>query len=169
MSGINNAIENKLKTVRQDARFRPVIDQVKAANHQGVTSDELLKVAVKATVDEYKSSGRTINQNEVRERAFLAAAAASSETSIQLADLPEGDDKTKHFFVSGLISLKATDIADKLLPRSWAEKLGTGFSIFMGWGKEVYDKFFATGYNRDDLKADVAGAKRPFQVKVPGA
>ena len=56
MSGINNLIENKLKTVRQDARFRPVIDQVKAANHQGVTSDELLTVAVKATVDEDKMS-----------------------------------------------------------------------------------------------------------------
>ncbi|MNS86539.1 lipoprotein [compost metagenome] len=168
MSGINNAIENRLKAVRQDARFRPAIDQVKAANRQGVTSNELLDVAVKATVDEYKASGRRIDADQVRQRAFLAAAAAAAETPIQLSDLPEGDDKTKHFFVSGLISIKVAEVADKLLPRGLAEKIGTGASIFMGWGKEVYDKFFATGYNRDDLKADVAGAKRPFEVKVPG-
>lgn len=166
MSGINNMIEGKLKTVRQDARFRPVIDQVKAANHQGVTSDELLTVAVKATVDEYKASGRRINQDEIRSRAFLAAAAAAAETPMSLADLPQGDDKTKHFFVSGLISMKIAEAADKILPRGLSEKIGTGLSIALGWGKEVYDKFFATGYNREDLKADVAGAKRPFQVKV---
>ena len=166
MSRINTMIENQLKTVRQDARFRPAIDQVKAANRKGVTSNELLDVAVKATVDEYKASGRKVKADEIRERAFLAAAAASTETSIQLADLPQGDDKTKHFFVSGVLSMKAADLADKLLPRSWAEKLGAGASIALGWVKEVYDAAFATGYNRDDLKADVAGAKRPFQVKV---
>lgn len=166
MSGINTTIENKLKTVRQDARYRSAIDQVKAASHKGVTSDELLTVAVKATVDEYKASGRRINNDEIRSRAFLAAAAAASETPIELSDLPAGSDKTKHFFVSGVISMKIAEVADKVLPRGISEKIGTGFSIALGWGKEVYDKFFATGFNRDDLKADVAGAKRPFQIKV---
>lgn len=168
MSSINAKIENRLRAASEDARFRPVIDQVKAANKAGVTSDELLEVAVAATVDEFKRSGRALDQHDVRQEAFLAAAAASTETPIELADLPQGQDKTKHFFVSGLISLKATELADKLLPRGWAETLGTGASIAIGWAKEVYDALFATGYSREDLQADVAGAKRPHQLQVPG-
>jgi hypothetical protein len=163
---IDNALENRLHQVATDARFRPVIDQVKAAHHDGTTSSELLDVAVKATRDEYKRSNRPVDADKLREDAFLATAAAAAESDLQLADLPQGGDKTEHFFMSGLISLKATSIFDKVMPRAWAEKLGTAASVAVGYAKEVGDKFFGTGFDRDDIKADKAGAKRPFEIKV---
>ena len=176
MSGINNRIEQHLQAVRQDPLARPIIDRVKrAAASEQVSSGALLDVAVSATVDEFKRQGRPVDANAVREQAYLAAAAASTEQSMELSDLPAGDDKTKHFFVSGLLSIKIANVADKLLPRSWSEKLGAAASFAIGFGKEVYDGFntwrtkTGTGFNREDLQADAAGAKRPFDVRVPKA
>lgn len=167
MSWINDQLESRLRTVRQDARMRPIIDQVKAAGQSGKRSDDLLAVAAKAARDSYVKEGKRPSADQVRERAFLAAAAAATEQPTTLTDIPKGDDKTQHFFVSGMISLKVAEVADKLLPRGLAEKLGVGVSVSLGWLKEVYDHFFATGYNTDDLKADVAGAKKPFAMSVP--
>ena len=163
---IDNALEGRLRQVAADARYRPVVEKVEAAHRDGVTSDELLDVAVKATRDEYKRTNRPVKESQLREDAFLAAAAASVEHQVQLGDLPQGSDKTEHFFTSGVISLKAANFFDKFLPRSWAEKLGTGASLALGYAKEVGDKFFGTGFDTDDIKADKAGAKRPFEMKV---
>lgn len=166
MSSINRYIERRFEGVRQDAHYRPIIDQVKASARPGATSDQVLEAAVCATKDQFKREGKMASDHLVREQAFLAAAAASMEQSMTLSDLPEGDDKTKHFMTSGFLSLTVSKWADKLLPRGLAEKIGVGVSFGIGWAKEVYDHFFATGYNRDDLKADMAGAKRPFELDV---
>lgn len=166
MSKLNQALENRLSQVRQDARYRPMIDAVKAERPAGLTSDQLLDTAVRATVDEFKRSGRPLKADAVREAALLAATAAAVEAPVELADLPAGTDKTQHFLASAYLSLKATVAFDKVLPRRWAESLGTAASVTLGWVKELYDAAFATGYNREDLKADVAGAKRPYQLSV---
>jgi uncharacterized protein YfiM (DUF2279 family) len=167
MSWINDQLESRLRTVRQDGRMRPIIDQVKASG-QTTTSDRVLQVAARAARDSFTREGvKAPSATQVRERAFLAAAAAATETPIVMTDIPKGSDKTQHFFMSGMISLKVAAFADKLLPRTFAEKLGVGASVTVGWLKEVYDHFFApTGYNPEDLRADVAGAKRPFSVEV---
>lgn len=170
MSWINDQIESRLRTVRQDVRMRPIIDQVKRAGQaKGRSADELLAVAARAARDSFVREGQTPRPEQVRERAFLAAAAAGAEQPMVLTGIPQGTDKTQHFFVSGVISLKVAEVADRLLPRGLAEKLGIGASVGLGWLKEVYDQFFATGYNRDDLKADVAGAQQPFRMALPEA
>lgn len=167
MSKINQILEGRFNAVRQDATYRPAIDRVKQAAKPGVTSDEILNVAVAATVDSFKRQGRKLDKNDVREAAFLAAAAASMEQPFELKDLPAGNDKTKHFLTSGFLSLKLADAADVLLPRRAAEWVGEKLTMGLGWAKEVYDMAFATGYNTDDLKADFAGARRPARVAVP--
>lgn len=164
MSRINTMIENRLRAVREDARFRPIIDQVKAAATGTPHSDALLAVALTASRDQFTREGKTPDAYEVRERAFISAAAASTEQRFTLSDLAPGADKTQHFFTSGMISLKVAEVTDKLLPRVVAEKLGVGASVTIGFFKEVYDQFFATGFNKGDLSADVAGAKRPFNL-----
>lgn len=170
MSWINDQIESRLRTVRSDARMRPIIDQVKVAGQApGRSADEVLAVAATAARDSFVREGKPASAPEVRERAFLAAAAAATEQPMVLGGIPKGHDKTQHFFVSGMISLKVAEIADKLLPRVVAEKLGVGASVTVGWAKEIYDHFFASGYNAEDLAADVAGAKKPFKLAVPGA
>ena len=166
MSMINRKLESRFEAVRKDAHYRPIIDQVKAKAGTGASSDQLLKAAVCATRDQFKREGKTAGDHTLREQAFLAAAAASMEKPMTLSDLPEGEDKTKHFLTSGFLSLTIAKWADKVLPRGLAEKVGTAGSIALGWGKEVYDKFFATGYNREDLQADIAGAKRPFDMTL---
>lgn len=168
MSWINDQIESRLRTVRKDARMRPIIDQVNATGQaQGASSDELLAVAARAARDSFVREGKRPSNDQIRERAFLAAAAAATEKPRVLRDIPPGTDKTQHFFVSGMISLKVAEVADKILPRRWAEQLGIGASVTLGWLKEVYDQFAATGYSREDLKADVAGAQKPFSLAVP--
>lgn len=168
MSKINQLIESRFKAVRRDARHRPVIDAVKASVVPGMTSEQVLQVAVQATVDEFKRTGRPLQADAIREQALLDTAAASMEKRFALSDLPSGTDKTEHFMTSAFLSLKVAEAADKMMPRAWAEKLGFGASAALGWGKEVYDKFFATGYSREDLAADFAGARRPYQLAVPG-
>lgn len=163
MSWLNEKIESRLRTLRQDPRMASVIDQVKASAQPGVTSEQLLSKAAFAARDSYKGA----HADEIRERAFLAAAAAATEKPTALADLPKGDDKTQHFFMSGWLSLQAARVADVLLPRNWAQQVGFGFSMAVGYAKEIYDKYWGSGYNTEDLKADRAGARSPFLVKVP--
>ncbi len=168
MSWINDQIESRLRTVRQDVRLRPIIDQVKATGQKpGTSADALLAVAAVAARDSFVREGKRPTDDQIRARAFTAAAAAATEQPTVLAGIPQGQDKTQHFFVSGMISLKVAEVADKLLPRGLAEKVGIGVSISLGWLKEVYDQFFATGYSREDLQADVAGARKPFSLAVP--
>lgn len=170
MSKINDILNSRIQSAGRDPITRAVANQVKAANLQGASSNDVLNVAVKATQDHFVKSGKPMpSANVIREKAFLGAAVATSEKPVELKDLPAGSDKTQHFFTSGVLSLTFANFADKLLPRSWAEKLGEKLSFGIGFGKEIYDKFFATGFNRDDLKADAAGAKRPFELKVPKA
>lgn len=165
MSGINTMIEGKLRNVRNDARVRPVIDSVKAAAPKN--SDAALDVAMRASRDSFVREGKKASADDIRERAFLAAAAAATEKPMNFSDLPAGDDKVKHFFVSGVISLAVSKVADVVLPASWAHAIGTGASVTLGFFKEIYDQFFATGFNREDLAADKAGAARPFKLAVP--
>lgn len=167
MSSINNFLEGRFNAVRRDASYRPVIDKVKAEAKNGASSHDVLNVAMSATVDQFKRQGKKLDAHAVREAAFLAAAAASIEQPFEMKDMPAGDDKTKHFLTSGFLSVTVAKWADKVLPRGLAEKIGIGASAGLGWAKEVYDKFFGTGYNKDDLKADFAGAKRPFELTVP--
>lgn len=160
MSRINEMIESRLTSVRRDPAARPIIDKVKAeAAKSGATSESVLRAAVAIAKDTYKGA----SADDIREKAFLSAAAAAVEKPFTLKDLPEGEDKTKHFFVSGVLSLRIAEVADKVLPRGLSEKLGAWGSSFVGWGKEVYDGMFATGYNREDLKADFKGARTPFK------
>lgn len=169
MSWLNDRIENRLRTLRQDPRMAVVIDQVKANAKPGVTSDELLAQAAIAARDSFAREGRAPHADEVRERAFLAAAVATTEQPTTLADLPAGNDKTQHFFMSGWLSLQIARVADVVLPRSLAQQVGYGLSMALGYAKEVYDQFVGSGYNTEDLKADRAGARSPFTVRVPGA
>ncbi|MFP5501537.1 MAG: hypothetical protein ACLGIN_03540 [Candidatus Sericytochromatia bacterium] len=166
MSMINRKLESRIEAVRKDAHYRPIIDQVKAKAGTEATTDQVLKAAVCATRDQFKREGKTASDHTLREQAFLAATVASVEQPMTLSDLPEGEDKTKHFLASGFLSLTIAKWADKLLPRGLAEKVGVGASIGLGWAKEVYDKFFATGFSREDLQADIKGAKRPFEMTL---
>jgi hypothetical protein len=163
---LDNLLENRLRKVRNDASYKPVLDELKAAQGKGLSSADYMNTAVQATRDEFKRQGKPLKQSELRERAMLAATAAAAETPIQLADMPKGTDKTEHFCASGLISLKAANFFDKFLPSSWAEKLGYHVSVAVGYAKEINDKFFGTGFDRDDLKADKAGARSVFQIKA---
>lgn len=167
MSWLNDRIESRLRTLRQDPRLAPVIDQVKRQATAGTSSEALLATAAVAARDSFVREGRTPHADEIRERAFLAAAGASTEKQIQLADLPKGDDKTRHFFVSGFISLQVARFCDVVLPRSWANGLGYAASMAVGYLKEVADHFTGSGYNREDLVADRAGAASPFALRVP--
>lgn len=168
MSKINDLLNSRIRTAARDPLTRAVADKVKASNLKGVSSQEVLDVAIQATQDQYVKSGKPAPSSDViREKAFLGAAVAASEKPFEMKDLPEGSDKTQHFFTSGVLSLTFSKWADTLLPTSWANWLGEKASFALGFGKEIYDKFFATGFNRDDLKADLAGAKRPFQIEVP--
>ncbi|MEB3329087.1 MAG: hypothetical protein VKQ33_07635 [Candidatus Sericytochromatia bacterium] len=161
MSWINDRLESRLRAVRQDERLRPAIDAVKAAaGRSGVTGEALLDVALSATRDSYRRTA----PDQLRERALLAAAAASAEQGISLAGLPEGADKTRHFFLSGWMALQLARAADVLLPRALAERVGVAGSVAVGFLKEVYDAWFATGFSREDLQADVAGARAPFAM-----
>jgi uncharacterized protein YfiM (DUF2279 family) len=169
MNWLNDRIDSHLRTLRQVPSMAPVIDQVKAAARGSVTSDALLAKAAVAARDSFVSEGRAPRADEIRERAFLAAAAAATEQRTTLTDLPPGDDKTKHFFVSGWLSLQAARVADIVLPRSLAQQVGYGFSMAMGYAKEIYDHFLGSGYNTEDLKADRAGARSPFLLRVPEA
>lgn len=175
MSGINQRIENQLRAVQADPQARPIIDRVKAEAAKGADSRAVLDAAVIATVDEFKRQGRPIEADAVRERAFLAAAAAVTEAPFSLSDLPQGDDKAKHFFVSGFMSLRIADALDRVLPRGLSERLGAAGSFAVGFLKEVYDGVMTwktntgTGFSREDLAADAAGASRPFRLSVPKA
>lgn len=167
MSKINDILNSRIKSAARDPLTRAVADRVKQSNLSGASSNDVLEVAVKATKDEYVKAGKAApSADTLREKAFLGAAVAASEKPFSLKDLPEGSDKTQHFFTSGVLSLTFSKWADTLLPKSWANWVGEKASYALGFGKEIYDKFFATGFNRDDLKADAAGAKRPFELKV---
>jgi uncharacterized protein YfiM (DUF2279 family) len=165
VSWINDRLESRLRAVRQDVLMRPAIDAVKAAaGRPGVTGQALLDVSLAATRDSYERSIYGPAPDQLRERALLAAAAASAETGISLEGLPTGADKTRHYFLSGWISLQLARAADVLLPRGLAEHLGVGGSVAMGLLKEVHDVFFGTGFSREDLQADLAGARAPFAM-----
>lgn len=167
MSQINDLLNSRIRNAARDPLTRAVADRVKQSNLSGVSSADVLEVAVAATKDQYLKAGKGAPSADViREKAFLGAAVAASEKPFELKDLPAGTDKTQHFFTSGVLSLTFAKWADTLLPKSWANWLGEKASYALGFGKEIYDKFFATGFNRDDLKADLAGAKRPFQIKI---
>ncbi|MEB3222733.1 MAG: hypothetical protein VKS61_11705 [Candidatus Sericytochromatia bacterium] len=160
MSWINDRLESRLRAVRQDERLRPAIDAVKAAGARpGVTGEALLDVALVAARDSYARSVHAPTADQIRERALLAAAAASAEQGISLAGLPAGTDKARHFFLSGWLALQLARAADTLLPRRLAEPVGVAGSVAIGFLKEVYDAFFATGFSREDLQADTAGAR----------
>jgi uncharacterized protein YfiM (DUF2279 family) len=168
VSWINDRLESRLRAVRQDERMRPAIDAVKgAAGQPGVTGEALLDVSLNATRDSYARSPHGPAPDQLRERALLAAAAASAEAGISLESLPTGADKTRHYFLSGWMSLQLARAADVLLPRRLAEHLGVGGSVAVGLLKEVYDACFGTGFSREDLQADVAGARAPFAMGRP--
>lgn len=168
MSRINDRIQNQLRAVRQDARLVPAVEAVGSAKQKpGATVRDVYQVALQASRDTYVKEGRTVSADAVRERALLLAAAAA-DSQASLADLPAGADKIRHVFLSGWLSLRIARAADVLLPRVLAEKVGMVGSFGLGLLKEVYDMAFATGFSREDLVADWAGARLPFARESRG-
>lgn len=169
MSRINDRIQSQLRAVRQDARLVPAIDAVKVAKQKpGATVTDVYAAALTASRDTYVKAGQSVSADAVRERALLLASVAAADSSASLADLPAGADKTRHAFLSGWLSLKIARAADVLLPRVIAEKVGMVGSFGLGLLKEVYDMAFATGFSREDLVADWAGARLPFARESRG-
>lgn len=163
MSLINRLQEDRLRRIGQDPHFRPVIDAVKSVQRDGVASDTVLGTALRATHDQYVKEGRALDPENVRHDAFMAASVGSVERPYQLSDMPAGADKTKHFLVSGELASGIDRTLDdlKVVPRPARKAIAIGVTTSLGFLKEVLD-LFTTGFNRQDLQADVAGAKRPF-------
>lgn len=164
MSLLNRLQEDRLRRIGQDPHYRPVVDAVKAAQRDGVSSEAVLDTAFRATRDQYVKEGRRLDPENVRHDAFMAASVGSVETPYQLADMPEGTDKTKHFMVSGEVASGIDRRLDdlKVVPRPARKAIAIGVTTGLGFLKEVLD-LFSTGFNRQDLQADVAGAKRALK------
>lgn len=163
MSLINRLGEDRLRRIGQDPHYRPIIDAVKGVQRNGVSSEEVLTTALRATRDQYVKEGRKLDSEDLRHDAFMAASVGSVESPYQLSDMPEGDDKTKHFLVSGELASGIDQKLDELriVPKPARKAIAIGVTTGLGFLKEVLD-VFTTGFNRQDLQADVAGAKRPF-------
>jgi len=163
MSLINRLQEDRLRRIGNDPHYRPVVDTVKATQHDGVASSQVLETALRATRDQYVKEGRKLDPEKVRTDAYMAASVASVESPYQMSDLPDGTDKSKHFLVSAEISSHIDQglEAVKVVPESARKAIAVGVTTGIGFFKEVLD-IFTTGFNRQDLKADVQGAKAPY-------
>jgi len=163
MSLINRMQEDRLRRIGQDSHYRPIVDAIKAVQHDGVSSQEVVQTALRATRDQYVKEGRKLDPENVRRDAYTAASVSAVESPYQMSDLPEGDDKTKHFMVSGEIASRIDQGLDalKVVPQPARRAIAVGLTTGIGFLKEVLD-IFGTGFNRQDLKADVKGAKAPF-------
>lgn len=161
MGALNGSLESRLRQVAADPRQKPVVDVVRAVQHDGATSSEVLAVALKATRDSYVRSGRVLDSRAMRADAFLAAATASIEKPYQLEDAPGGVDKAMHFFVSGFMAAK---IKEKLayLPAAWSDAIARTATLGIGFIKEITD-IPSSGFSRADLSADIAGASRALE------
>ncbi len=167
MSWINDRQEAKFSRLRNDPHYRPIIDAVRQVQKNGVEPSTVTREAVRATRDQYVAAGRRIDQEDIRRDAFLAATAACIEAPYELSGLPEGTDKTKHYFWSGAFAAKIDQALDalRIVPQGARQSIAIGSSIVVGWLKEVAD-VFTTGYSRSDLLADRLGAGSPFKVPV---
>ncbi len=167
MSWLNDRLEVPLRKAQGDPHYRPVIDEILKSQKDGVSSDEIARVAVQATRDEYIREKRRIDPEDIRYDAFLAASAAALEKPYQLGDAPAGPDKAQHLFVSGTIAAKIDQWLDKLrvIPSPVRHFLGVSVSVTLGFFKEIAD-IFTSGFSRDDLKADWKGARSPFAQPV---
>lgn len=162
MSLINDITSRQIRARGQDPHLRPIIDRVEAAQHDGATSSEVIAVALKATRDQYLREQRTPGARTLRADAYLAATVGAVERPYQLQDLPTGSDKTMHFFMSaGLAAGMERQLADWYVPAPVARGVAIGLTTGLGFLKEVAD-LFTSGFNRDDLRADTMGARRPF-------
>jgi uncharacterized protein YfiM (DUF2279 family) len=164
---IDERIKSRFQAVQKDPGYRPILDKIEAATEKGISSQEMLQVAMQATVDEFKRTGKPLDKQAIRDKAFTAAAAASMEKPFQLSDLPEGKDKSNHFLVSSLIAIKVSEVAHHVMPAFMANALGRGVSKTIGVLKEIWDKVSGGDADIKDIHADFAGAARPFQVAVP--
>ena len=167
MSWINDRQEAKFNRLRNDPHYGPIVDAVRKVQKNGVSPETVVQEAVRATRDQYIASGRRIDTEDIRRDAFLAATAASIEAPYELSGLPEGTDKTKHYFWCGAFSARIDQALDalKVVPRGVRESVAFGTTMLVGWLKEVAD-IFNTGYSKEDLQADRLGAKSPFKVSV---
>lgn len=167
MSWINDRTEAKYAKLRHDPHYKPIVDAVRQVQRDGVSPEVVVNAAVRATRDQYVASGRPIDTEDIRRDAFLAATAASIEAPYELDGLPQGTDKTKHFFWSGAFAARIDQALDalKIVPRRVREAVAVGLTVTVGWLKEVAD-IFTTGFSKEDLKADRLGARSPFEVTV---
>ncbi|MDB5099252.1 MAG: hypothetical protein JWM80_3673 [Cyanobacteria bacterium RYN_339] len=156
MSRIDSYIEHRFDGVRQDARYRPIIDRAKqAATAQGATTDSVLAAAVSVARDQFQGS----TDDSLREAALASAMAARIESPFGLSDLPAGTDKTEHFLVSAMIGLKVTHALDHVLPRGIAAWLGEHAAKAVGVAKEGLDFVTHSDFGKTDITADFKGAE----------
>jgi hypothetical protein len=156
---VDQKIENRFKKFGQNPLNRQVIDSIKKDAQTVSRSDEALKKAVSLTKDVYKTSGKTLSQDEATQTALTAMLKAGIESKIEYSDLPKGHDKMKHYAASGLIAISTTKTLDKFLPRSWAKGLGLAIADVVGIGKEVVDKIAGGDFEKNDITADRKGAR----------
>jgi uncharacterized protein YfiM (DUF2279 family) len=163
MSRIDSYIENRFTGVRQDARYRPIIERAKqAAGTQGATTDSVLAAAVTVARDQFKGA----KDDTIREAALASTMAARIETPFGLANLPAGNDKTEHFLVSAMIGLKVTHVLNHVMPRRAAAWLGEHFSKAIGVAKEGLDYVTHADFSGEDIKADFKGAETGPRLNV---
>lgn len=156
MSRIDSYIENRFTGVRQDERYRPIIERAKqAAGSTNATSDSVLAAAVATARDQFKGA----SDDTIREAALASTMAARIERPFGLANLPAGNDKTEHFLVSAMISLKVTHVLDAVLPRGAASWIGEHVSKAIGVAKEGLDFVTHSDFGKDDIVADFKGAE----------
>jgi hypothetical protein len=165
MSRIDSYIEHRFDGIRQDARYRPIIERAKqAASAPGATTDSVLASAVSGARDQFKGAGA----DELRQAALASTMAARIESPFGLANLPGGTDKTEHFLVSAMVGLKATRVFDAVLPRGAAAWLGEHVSKAVGVAKEVFDFVTHSDFGKADIQADFLGAEIGPRLNVAG-
>ncbi|HBN08028.1 MAG TPA: hypothetical protein DD435_05065 [Cyanobacteria bacterium UBA8530] len=169
MSWLNDISEKKIRNLAKDPHYRPIVDSIEKVQHDGVSSREVIEQAIKATRDQFVKEGRKVDIEHLREDAFKAATAASVEAPYQLMGLPEGTDKTKHFFAWGALASQIDQSLEvlKIIPQGARKSISVGLAMFVGQLKEVAD-IFTSGYDKKDLEADRQGAKSPFDYSDPG-
>lgn len=164
MSRLNQMLESRLKAAANDPRRAAAVQAAQRAAGAGGDSEAVLAAAETAMRDTFVKSGARPSERAIEEQAFLAAGLAMTRANVPLKDVPGTFDSPKHYFLSGFLSAKVANMADVILPRGLAEKIGFGASMAAGFFKEVLDMAVGSGFDKQDLEVDAMGARRPFET-----
>lgn len=157
---LNPRIERYFLRFKQDPAYRPVILAVEEAILHRDNLEALHRTAREAAREQLRLQlGREPKRNEVLERAYVSAAAAIIARPYSLPGIAD----LKHYFVSAALSSRAYRKLSRLpLPDPLREATAVRMAVSLGVFKELLD-IPSSGFDRNDLQADVQGARSPFK------